>query len=520
MATDKSKDPDSPLSTTYAYDTMVPRWALACALMGGTETMRAAGAQYLPRHPEETDEAYNCRLEVAVLKNVYEETLNELSTKPFAEDVEIGDDVPEKIVPYLNNVDLMGNELAVFLRDWFQLGLAKGFVHVLVDMPRLDPNPDGTARTLADDRAAVVRPYFVLIQPENVLHMEETIIDGRPVLTYLRMVEYNTVRVGFTETIEKSVKEIMPGLVNIYKPIKSNVATGEVKWYRADTYPTGLQELTVVTFYATRREALMEAKPPLQDLAYMNVAHWQSSSEQQHALTTTRFPILTCEGDPDDSKPIVIGPDQVLYGRKGANFKYLEHTGAAIAVGREDLNKLEEQMSTYGADFLTEQPGDITATAKAIDSAEANSALASIVGKFEDAVAQALGYMALLAGVATTNEDGTNNGGTIELVKSYTPDLADQPGLTALQAARTNKDLSREAFIEGLILRGVLPSDFDLEENDRQLEEESQKAIEQGLAMGVNLDPGATPPPPPAPIGTPKPSPAPKPAGKKAKAAE
>lgn len=513
------KDPKSPATTSFAYDEMVSRWALISSLMGGTESMRAAGTAYLPQHSEETDYAYQNRLQVTNLNNMFEETLNSLSGKPFAEEVKLSDTIPEKILPWLDNVDLMGNKFSVFLREWFLSGLSKAFCHVLVDMPRIEPKVDGAARTVADDAAEKTRPYFAIVRPENVLYMEETVIDGVPTLTHVRIMECTTTRVGFAEVVEEQIKVLEPGTVAIYK--KQKVAQKEV-WVETDSWNVAWNYIPLVTFYAGRRDRLMCAKPPLLDLAYMNVAHWQSTSEQRHSLTTARFPILACEGaSADDSDPIVIGPNKVLYSAEGGKFYYVEHTGAAIEVGFKDLELLEEQMSNYGAEFLKSDPGDATATAKAIDSAEANSSLSSIVVVFEDAAAQALSYMAQMAGAELDTAAAKDDGGTVQLVKSYAPDLADGQGLVAITAGRAAKDLSRKAWLEAMILRGLLPEDFDVEANEDELDAESQKMIEQGAAL-MDLDPSApapapAPTPPAAPPPAKKPAaPAPKPVTKKA----
>ena len=52
------KDKLSPATTSDAYDRMMPMWQKVEDLLGGTEAMRAAGDRHLPRHPEETDDAY------------------------------------------------------------------------------------------------------------------------------------------------------------------------------------------------------------------------------------------------------------------------------------------------------------------------------------------------------------------------------------------------------------------------------------------------------------------------------
>lgn len=521
------KDPKSPATTSCAYDLMAPRWKLVDDLLGGTETMRAAGSEHLPRHSEETEEAYQCRLATTTLFNVFEQTLNTLSSKPFSEEVKLNDDVPKALLPLLDDVDLQGNKLAVFIREWFRIGLSKALCHVLVELPRLEPKADGSPRTKADDLKDNVRPYAVLIRPENVLYMEEATINGVRVLTHVRILECYTERVGFAEVHRQRIRVLDPGIVSIWEPAEKKIGQKE-QWVPRESYPTGYDFIPLVTFYSNSHESPGLAKPPLLDLAHLNVSHWQSTSEQRHALTVARFPILACSGaSGDDSDAIVVGPNKVLYNEDPqGKFYFVEHTGAAIEAGRLDLEDLEERMANYGAEFLKDRPGDPTATAKAIDSAESGSDLAAIVGVFEDAVAQVLEMMVEVgklsaATEAVANEGGEPNedgpkGGTIELVKAYTPDLADAPGLTSLQAARAAKDLSRENFLRGLVLRGVLPEDFDLAENDEELQDEQDTLMALGASMG-NLDPLGNPLPEPKPEPG-APAPAPKP-GTKAPAA-
>lgn len=497
------KDPLSPATTSLAYDAMSNSWQMLTDLLGGTESMRAGGGAYLPQHSEETDSAYQARLSKATLNNVFERTLNNLSSKPFSEELKVNDDVPAVIQPFMDDIDLQGNKLAVFTREWFKTGLHKGLCHVLIDLPRLDPSADGGPRTLADDRTQNVRPYWCLVRPENVIFMEVECIDGVETLTHLRILEVFTERVGFAEVVKKRIRVLEPGTVTIWEPT-GRQKNGVEEWAQTDAYSTGFFIIPFVTFYANDHETPGLVKPPLLDLAYMNVKHWRSTSEQDHALTVARFPILACSGaTEEDSDPVVVGPNKVLYnGDPQGKFYYVEHTGAAIEAGRQSLEDLENAMADYGAEFLKDRPGDITATSKAIDSAESSSDLASIVGVFEDAVAAALTFTAELARAG-------DKGGTIELVKSYTPDLADQPGLAALGAARLSKDISRETYLNGLVLRGVLPEDFDLEANLEQLQDEADQALEQAVTMGTamgELDPGA-PAPAPAP-GAPSPSPA------------
>lgn len=484
--TQPTKDPKSPATTSSAYDVMAPRWHLIETLLGGTEAMREAGETYLPRHQEETDKGYQERLASAVLLNMVEQTLDTLSGKPFSEPIKLNEDVPKAIEEtILTDVDLQGNNLDVFARQWFREGMAKALCHVLIDMPRPTPREDGQPRTLADDRREGLRPYWIMIKPECLLFARSEVINGVEVLQHVRIIEHYMEQDGFAEVCKRRIRVLEPGLVQLWEPVKKSNAQKE-EWALVDEWATGLNYVPLVTFYADR-QGFMLGKPPLLDLAHLNVAHWQSASDQRHILTVSRFPILACSGaSGEDSDPVVVGPNKVLYNPDPAGrFYYVEHTGQAIAAGRTDLKDLEEQMAGYGAEFLKRKTGGQTATARALDSAEATSDLSAMTGLFEDALAQALDITADWLRLGS-------NGGTVELVKDYDLEEMDAPGLQALQVAREKRDISRKTYLNGLRLRGVLPEDFDEDEDWEELMEEISEAM--GRA-GLDLDPAQKNPP-------------------------
>lgn len=486
-----AKDKTSPATTSCAYDDMAPRWQLIETLLGGTRAMREAGEQYAPMHAEETQKGYNARIQGAVLLNMVEKTLNTLSGKPFSDPIKPNDDIPAAIKDkVLWDVDLQGNDLNVFCRQWFREGLAKALAHVLVDMPRPGPTAEGQPRTLADDRREGLRPYWVLVKPENVIFARAEVINGAEVLQEVRILECYTEQDGFAEVSKQRIRRLLPGHVELYEPDPKRKKDGKPVWNRTDEWDTKLDYIPLVTFYAARDD-FMHGKPPMEDLADLNVTHWQSTSDQRHILTVSRFPILACSGaSGEDSDPVVIGPNKILYNADPqGKFYYVEHTGAAIEAGRNDLKDLEETMAGYGAQFLIDRPGDETATGRAIDSAEASSDLAAMAIMFEDAVAQALDITAEWMNLAQI-------GGTVEVVKDYFTGGTDQFALAQLQAARTNKDISRKAYLKALISFGVLAEDFDIDEDAEVLDDEAQQATLMGMSF-MDLNPGGGPEPTP-----------------------
>lgn len=466
-----SKNKNDPSMTSLAYDRMKPRWDLINAVLGGTETLRKAEQTFLPMHEAETAEGYKRRLEGTVFINRTEQVLNTLSSKPFADGLTVNEDVPTQITEQvLDNVDLLGNNLEVFAKQWFKSGLAKGFCHVLVDYPRVET--DGV-RTLADDREQNLRPYWVLIEPECVLYARASVIDGKEVLEHVRIMETITEQDGFIEKVSQQIRILERGSVSLWRK------NANKRWTKAEEWETGLDFIPLVTFY-TNREGLTEGKPPLLDLAYLNIAHWQSVSDQRHILKVSRFPILACSGaTAQDSDPVVVGPNKILYNPDpSGRFYYVEHTGTAIQSGENELKELEQQMSNYGAEFLKKKSGSQTATARALDSAEALSDLSGMVMVFEDAVSIALWYTALWIGL--------DDGGTVELLKDFNNERI-AINLDNLDKARQRKDISRKTYLQALVNEGVLPESFNADDDLDNLAEETTLS---GLGQAsIDLDP-------------------------------
>jgi len=481
------KPEENPATCSAEYLEMESKWTLINDLLGGTESMRAAGERHLPKFEEETDEGYAGRLNCAVLANFTEQTLTKLASKPFADSLKLNEDIPAKIVEDLiPDIDLQGNSLEIVAKQWFRDGLANSFSHCLVEYPRLTQPEDGRTRTLADDAAEGVRPYWVLVRPQNLIFAEAANINGREVLTHIRIQETYTERVGFAQVERVRIKVIEPGYVWIWVPKTINGKIIEDEWVLEDEYPTAMDKITLVTFYADRKR-FMVGKPPLEDLAHLNVAHWQSAADQRHILTVARFPILACSGaSEEDSDPIILGIDKVLYNpNPNGKFYYVEHTGAAIEAGRKDLKDLEEQMAGYGAQFLKDRPGSETATARALDTAEATSDLGSMTRSFMDAVALALDYTAEWMGL---NEAG----GTIELETDYSNNETTQQALEFIKWLREKKDISREAVLQYAMAHDFLPEDFDPQADLETIMDEIEEMMGASLT-DLNPDEGDQP---------------------------
>lgn len=452
------------------YKHMLPDWELMDTVLSGTRAMREAGERYLPRHERERHSDYNRRLQRSVLFNVTEQTLDSLVGRVFRKALKLGDDIPERIQSeIIPDVDLMGNNLDVFARAWFREGLSQAFAHVLVEMPQLVEG--GTA---ADDMER--RPYWVLIPAQNLIFARATILNGKETLQEARILETTTVPDGWGEKEVHRIRVLRPGQQLLYE------LKGKDDWEHIDTIETGVDHIPLVTFYA-HRDGFMRGTPPLLNLAHLNVLHWQSSSDQRHIMTVSRFPILAVAGAAKDEADIQIGPNRLLFTEDPhGRYYYVEHTGAAIGAGRTDLLDLEDQMAVYGSELLRAKPGNETATGRVLDIVESTSDLANMAGVFEDAVAQALDWTAYFMGIPDSV------GGRVQVNRDVGLSLAQSAELSELREARKTRDISRKTYLGALKMRGILPEDYDADADMEEIQEELSAFMGQ---TRLDLDPGA-----------------------------
>jgi hypothetical protein len=469
LLVNNDKDPNDPSTASMAWDMMIGSWAMIDTLLGGTKAMRDASTAYLPQHTEESDANYGERLEINVLFNALELTLDHFVGRPFSDPVRMNTDVPEDIAAHALNIDLQGNDITTFARDWFRCGLAKGFCHVLIDMPQM--SDDAVPMTLADERAAGRRPFWQLIQPENMIFGEATLqVDPetgelREWYSHVRLRENVVERVGFAEVIHERIRVIEPGFFQVWEKVKTKKRKDE--WKVIQEGPTGIDFVPIVTYYS-QREGFLMSKPPLEDLAFMNIRHWQSMADQINILTVVRFPMLAVAGATEQSGSVMaIGPRQLLSTKDpNGRFYYVEHTGASIEAGAKELESLEEDMEAYGSTFLKKAPGNETATASALDSAEAVSPLQDMVIRFIDTMNNALRVHAAWLGKET--------GGSVTITSDFGPDALDKESTRFLLELRKDRDISRLAIIKSAKKLGVLPEEYDEQSDFAQLVEEDK----------------------------------------------
>lgn len=438
---------DNPMNTLPAVDAMRADWAVVAPLMGGTRAMRSAGKLLLPQYPGEEDDVYDQRLAQSTLLPAYSETVSRMTDRVFAEPLQLGDDVPKEIAGWCEDIDRAGNDLNAWAVEWFRSGLSHGICHALVEYPRAEG-----VRTRADEIAAGLRPYVVLIKPEQVLGWRSA--DGR--LTQLRYAEIVDEEDGqFGVAHIEQVRVLEPGSWKVYRQDERGT------WFIHDEGETSLAEIPWVTFY-TGRTGFQTARPPLIELAHLNVKHWQSQSDQDNILHSIRVPILVRIGIETRFDPMgnplpagfKVGAGTLTDLPQGGDMKFVEHTGAAVESGRQALQDLIDEMRMAGAKLLQRDKQQTkTAAQSNEEAAQELSPLARMAGQFADCLAQLLQFMA--------DYRGLQDGGTVEVRGNFDQDYMPEQSLPSLISMANAGRLSDQTLFAEMQRRGVISDEYD-----------------------------------------------------------
>ena len=449
----------------YPCDAIVEQWKrgrLLNVLMEGTAAMKRAGEEFLPREPEESQEAYNSRIEKTYLLNAFRRTVNYLSGEIFSRPLILQDDVPQEIKDLTENIDLEGNCLDVFAKRVFEAGLVDGVSAILVDHVQAPTN-----LTIEEEKKQGVRPYWVHIPVGNILGWRIKTVAGKPIITQIRIKESVEIPKGKYGT--ESVPRIRVINLGSYQVYEDTSGGKEKEWKLVESGETTFtDEIPLVIFRPGEKITHMTARSPLEDLAYLNLAHYQSNSDQTTILHHARVPLLFGKMIADDPTKIVIGPRRMIHSNhEDASLVFVEHSGQAIGAGRDDLDDLEQRMALWGLQLLMPKTGRITATEKALSSSENDCTLKTYALQFKDSLETALGHTAKWLKL--------EKGGSVVVNTEFR--LLTTADADILIKSKMAGILPRRTVLQEFLRRGIISEDSDIDQIHELLMEEGDNFL-------------------------------------------
>ena len=508
--TAQTSDTDNPAIPHPAYDRMKVRWRKCRALMDGTEAIREGGEDYLPRYAGESEDSYEVRKNLCALFNAFERTVFACAGLLFAKDPKIGDDMPPKLTAIAEDIDMGGTHLDVYAKQLAVDGLTDGFAGTLVDYPRVD-NPQTISE---DDEARLnLRPFFVKYVADDIQKVLFRKVRGATVksLVVLREVTEEQVgRFGVQSVVRYRVYRLTD--TGVTWELWREQQSGHQTTREVDPTPMrGVTRIPFSLFVAGRKVSDFEFRPPLENLADLNIEHHQVKTNIRHLESLAMVPTQVRIGAAPDADgnypPIVLGPRSTIEAPavEGVPKPIYWHSPdvTVLEPGSRSLQDIKADMGAVGVAFLSPDTRQAeTAKAKQIDATAQNATLGSVSRSEQDHLEECFGFAAEF--ISRPNQKVT--AGSVELNREFEAAVADPQMIAALGALAANGKLSLETLWDLLERYSILPDGFDKEAEIKRLLTEN--------ALPPEPDANATPnsgSPPGGGAGDTPPSPPPQP---------
>jgi hypothetical protein len=449
------------------YSEMQPQWELVDALLEGTTAMRKAGKRYLPKFDSETPNDYEARLACATLVPVYGETIANMTGRVFAKPISVKDKPGTRVNAFLEDFDGLGHDFNEVAATWFCNALARGLHYGLVDQTHVPG-----AKTKADTIKAGQRSYVALIHPSKILGWILS-DDGKKVLQ-VRISECYTEKDG--EYHVKKLEQIRVLTPGAWETQRCTLKDGKKIWIVHEQGTMGTKEIPLVPLY-TRQTGVMTARPPLENLAHLNLKHWTEQSDQDNSVRFARVRLGFFIGvDPKAETPANTSIFTCL--PMGSDVKIVQGSAESVEVGQKALDALMVNMREAGAKLLYKEAASGKTDAEARDDAVAEqSALARMSKSLEDALDQVLAFMAELeserAGTVTVNGNFD-----VDYTPAQTMDIVAKLNLGGVAAKQTTFEEAKR--------RGILQTSRTWEQERALMETEMPS-----LGTGTGGEPDA-----------------------------
>ena len=439
-------------------------WEIMKAVTLGTEYLRDNSEAFLPLEPREDYEAYLSRVNRAVFSPYTQRLIRAAAglilRKPITID---GDSYWTDI--FNKNVDGCGSDLDEYARRNLICALTYGHSHTLVDFPA----PTG-ARSLAEERAENRRPYWIDVDPTNIYgwRLDREVNYGD--LIQVRIAEKAVVPEGeFGEVVYNQVRVIEPGQYRVYRQKESDstlygTETGFSGQFTAPITPKdyelvdsgefSLGEVPLVTVYTNKTDTLT-SKPPLLDIAHLNLCHFQRQADLIHSLHVASQPMLVLEGWDDQTKDMSVSVNYAMATQPGNKVYYVEPASTAFEAQAAEIQEIEKQMASLGISTLSQQKFVAeSADARRLDRVDTNSMLSMVALDLEQKLQKAFVLSAQYLGMEPPE---------IKINKDFDIDRLIGQDVTALTSLFEQGVLGRDEFRQILVQGEVLPSanEFD-----------------------------------------------------------
>ena len=435
------------------YEYNFDKWNKCRVCIAGEEAVKAVQELYLPKLSGQTTTEYKAYRDRAQFFNGTARVKEAFVGMMFKKDPAI-----EATTSVRDELETVGKEresINIILRECVDEVVSTGRVIAMVDADKNSGN----------------NPYIGIYKAEDLINWKtETDKEGREHFTLaVFMEEYSKEDVDEFNTKKYPqirVLDLFEGYyrVRIYRRSEDRKVAGKEEWIIEDEIipqirGKKLDFLPIVVMGTNDISATVE-KPPLLDVANVNLSLYRTSADLEHGRHFTALPTGYIAGGklPRGQNLYLGGSKFLMIDNEQAELGYLEFSGAGLKSLSEAVKEKKDDMAVLGARILIEEKTGVEAaeTAKIRKSGE-SSVLSTIADTVSKGVTKAAQWWREWKGGASTDI-------TVKINRDFLDFIADIPTLQMLLLGVQSNQISWQTFYYNLQRAELVPEGRTMEE--------------------------------------------------------
>jgi hypothetical protein len=367
--------------------------------------------RYLPKpnaedKSEDNAERYRAYINRAVFYNATSRTLDGMVGQVFLREPVV--EVPEELKPFIQNVDGNGLNITQLAKRGVRSGLPYGRGGIHVDYPKTSG-----PTTVQDIKSGKVQPVFNLFYAWDIPNWRTAKEGAKSVYTMIVLREFVDEQLdGFTQNIITQYRVLrydIKAKIHTVEIHRQNPSTKNSqfdifdKFTPMDAKGKPFTEIPFRFFGAENNDQNVD-RPPMYDLASLNIAHYRNSADYEESCFMVGQPTPWVSGVTEEWVKNVLKGNLALGSRagislpQGASAGLLESKGNGLV--SEAMAAKERQMVALGAKLVQQSEVQRTATDAIMEESAQSSTLANVAVNVGSAIAQCLKWAARMIGAA------------------------------------------------------------------------------------------------------------------------
>lgn len=410
-----------------------------------------AKEKYVPKLSDQEAEEYSAYVGRAEFYNATARTQVALTGLLFAKPPKV--ELPEALKSIGENISLDDDTLEALAKNIADECLSIGRCGVLVDLPSVEK---ADYSKLEAERLNL-RAYATLYKAENIINWKTTKINGSNVTSLVVLAETyaEPTQDEFVDNIKTRYRVLDLHEGYYRQRVFSETKAGNFEVV-SEIYPSANgQKLGYLpfTFFNVNDLKTSVEKPPLLDLAKINISHFRSEVDLEHGTHFTALPTPYVTGyQGESSEKLKIGSTAVwVINDPSAKVGFLEFSGAGLSTLENRIAVKEKRMSILGARLLLDEKktAEATETLQMRKSGE-NAVLTNVASTISEGIVSFLKDIAFFENIAGENL-------IYEINTDYNLTMIEPQLLAQIIAGIQSGDIPNEVLYDALLKGELMP---------------------------------------------------------------